>query len=103
MAGNRNAEPKWDEGKGIVLKDITAALGEKAKPAPDTMSEWNKSYFSQLRDLLVPTLSNRKKRASLSAMAAASLFDIASVNGSDFRDRGVLSSVSFPFSRMGPK
>ncbi len=83
-AGNRAAEPKWDESKNIVLADITTALGEKSKPTPDTKSEWNKGYFSQLKDLLVPTMSNRKKRASLSAPSAERLFDIASVEGTNF-------------------
>lgn len=84
VAGNRAAEPKWDESKSIVLEDISTALGEKAKPAPDTKSEWNKSYFSQLKDLLVPTLSNRKKRASLSASSAERLFEIASFEDTNF-------------------
>ncbi|MCX6928650.1 MAG: hypothetical protein NT154_36375, partial [Verrucomicrobia bacterium] len=84
VARHRDAEPKWDESKNIVLEDITAAWGERAKPIPETKSDWNKSYFSQLKDLLVPTLSNRTQRAALSAASAVRLFDLASAEGMSF-------------------
>jgi hypothetical protein len=93
VAGSRAAEPKWDESKNIVLKDINTAWGEKAKPIPETKSDWNKSYFSQLKDLLVPTLSNRRKRASLSAAAAVCLFDLASADGTNFTPEEVIERL----------
>jgi len=85
--------PKWEEGKAIILDDITAVHGEKAKPVAEKQSEWNKSYFTQLKDLLTPTLANRKKRASLSAFAAGHLFNIATADSSDFAPENVVTRL----------
>jgi hypothetical protein len=85
--------PKWDDGKTVILDDITAACGEKAKPVPETKSEWNKSYFAQLKDLLVPTIANRKKRASLSAVSAGRLFNIAAADGTDFSTEQIIARL----------
>ncbi|MEI8064557.1 MAG: HNH endonuclease domain-containing protein, partial [Verrucomicrobiota bacterium] len=92
-ASSPAAAPAWSEGKEIIEADICAACGEKAKPVAETKSEWNKSYFTQLKDLLTPTIANRKKRASLSATSANRLFNIASADGSDFITEKIVSRL----------
>lgn len=83
----------WSEGKEIVYSDIKAAYGEKAKPASESKSDWNKTYFTQLKDLLTPTIANRKKRASLSAFSANKLFEIATADGTDFNPAQVVARL----------
>jgi hypothetical protein len=92
-AANPVAAPTWSEGKAIIEDDIKAACGEKAKPVAETKSDWNKSYFTQLKDLLTPTIANRKKRASLSAASAKQLFDIATADGSDFTAEKIVARL----------
>lgn len=92
-AANPGTAPKWDEGKDIVLADIKGAHGDRAKPVAETKSDWNKSYFTQLKDLLTPTLANRKKRASLSAAAAGQLLKLATAGESDFQPASVVGQL----------
>jgi hypothetical protein len=87
------AAPSWSDGKQLIEDDIKAALGDKAKPTPETKSDWNKAYFTQLKDLLTPTIANRKKRASVAATSAARLFDIASANGTDFTPEKIITRL----------
>jgi hypothetical protein len=59
------AEPKRADANDLIAADIAAAHGDKVKPSPLTKSDWNKSFYSHLWDLLLPTAANRKQRASL--------------------------------------
>jgi hypothetical protein len=102
---DKDAEPKREDGNDLILADIAAVHGNKAKPSPQTKSDWNRSFYTQLWDLLLPTAANRKKRAPLCAESAAKLFDIASANGTNFTPEKIssrLKAVAFYDLRRDP-
>jgi hypothetical protein len=90
---DKTAEPKWEEATDLIRADITAVHGDAVKPSPQTKSEWNKSFYTQLKDLVLPTLANRQKRASLCAESAEKLFGIATANGADFTPENVTNRL----------
>jgi hypothetical protein len=61
---DKAGEPKRDDANDLIIADIASVHGERIKPSPQAQSEWNKSFYTQLWDLLMPTAANRKKRAS---------------------------------------
>lgn len=98
-------EPTRDDANDLIAADIAAVHGNKIKPSPQSKSEWNKSFYTQLWDLLLPTAANRKKRASLCEDSATKLFDIATVNGTDFTPEKIssrLKSIGFYDWRRDP-
>lgn len=102
---DKAAEPRWEEATDLILADIAAVQGGTVKPTPQTKSEWNKSFYTHLKDLVLPTLANRQKRASLCAESAETLFGIATVNGADFTPENVtnrLKAVGFYDWRRDP-
>lgn len=66
------------------ISGFVATVCEGAKPVADTRSRFNADYFSQLRDLVCPTLANSRRKAGIAPETAASLFDIATAGGTDF-------------------
>ena len=86
---DKAAEPKRDDANDLIAADIAAVHGDKVKPSPLTKSDWNKSFYAHLWDLLLPTAANRKQRASLCEESAAKLFDIATANGTNFTPENV--------------
>ena len=90
---DKAAEPKWEEATALILADIAAVHGAMVNPSPQTKSEWNKSFYTQLKDLVLPTLANRQKRASLCAESAEKLFGIATANGADFTPENVTNRL----------
>ncbi|MCX6968020.1 MAG: hypothetical protein NTZ46_09650 [Verrucomicrobia bacterium] len=70
------------EAKPIIDELIDALKKEhNAKPAPNTKSPLNKSYFETLRDLLAPSVANRRKNGVMSSAAADHLYTVATANG----------------------
>lgn len=103
--GDKTAEPKREDGNNLIAADIAATHGDNAKLSPQTKSDWNKSFYAQLWDLLLPTAANRKKRASLCPESAAKLFNIATSNGSDFTSDKIstrLKAIGFYDWRRNP-
>ena len=99
------SEPKRDDANDLVIADIRAAHGDNVKPSPQTKSDWNESYYTQLWDLLLPTAASRKKRASLCAASAAKLYEIGTANGTDFSPENVstrLKAIGFYDWRREP-
>jgi HNH endonuclease len=90
---DKTAEPKWDDANDLIDADIVAVHGEKVKRSPLTKSDWNKSFASHLRDLLLTTAANRKQRASLCGESAIKLFDIATANGTNFTPESVTARL----------
>ncbi len=82
-SGDKAALPSWDEVKTVIEEDLPQAAGAKVKLATSKKGEWNETYLEQLRNLALPSLANRKQRASLSAQAAEKLFAVATIDGSD--------------------
>jgi hypothetical protein len=83
QSGDKTALPSWDEVKGIIEADLPERAGAKVELASVGKGEWNETFFKQFRDLTLPTLANRKQRASLSALAAEKLFALATLDGND--------------------
>lgn len=90
---DKAAEPTRDDANELINADISSVHGGKVKPSPQTKSDWNKSFYSHLWDLLLPTTANRKQRASLCGASAAKLFEIATANGTDFTPESVTSRL----------
>lgn len=67
----RAALPKWGELRKQLVREAEAHY--RCKVATESQSEFNKSFFTALRDLVCPTAANRKQRASLSEAAAVAL------------------------------
>ena len=63
--------PKWGELRKELIRQLQTHCGSKVEA--ESKSEFNKSYFTALRDLVAPTAANRKQRASLSSEAAGLL------------------------------
>ena len=102
---DKAAEPKRDDANDLIAADIAAVHGDKVKPSPLTKSDWNRSFYPQLWDLLLPTAANRKQRASLCEESADKLFDIATENGTDFTPENVttrLRAIGFYDWRRDP-
>jgi hypothetical protein len=103
--GNKAREPRRDDANELIGAEIIAAHGNNVKPSPQARSDWNKGFYSQLWDLLLPTVANRKKRASLCAESAAKLYAIATANGTDFTPQNVsarLKEIGFYDWRRDP-
>ena len=79
---------KWTEVKAVI-KDALSRTTPGAVLAADTKSPFNKDYFSQLKDLTVPTVANGRKTASVCTPTAAYLFDVATDGGKEFSPQGV--------------
>ena len=102
---DKATEPKRDEANGLIATDIAAVHGDKVKPSPLSKSDWNKSFYSHLWDLLLTTAANRKQRASLCKESAEKLFDIATANGTNFIAESVtarLRAIGFYDWRRDP-
>lgn len=70
-----------------IRSAVSAGLGgghEGARPVADTRSPFNRDFFSQLRDLMCPTVANGRRKAGIGAGTAAHLFDVATCGGTDF-------------------
>ncbi len=74
--------------KALSVKEVRACVAEDikakhqgGKPLPDSKSSSNKDYFAQLRDLLVPTVANQRKTATVCSGTARYLFDLATNGG----------------------
>jgi len=74
----------WKDIKSILTADIIAQCGKGAKPTSDKDSPWNESYFTQLQDIIKPTVANLRGNASISTEVASRLFDISSSDGTNF-------------------
>ena len=79
--------PKWSEVKDLVKKALALAT-PGAVPVADTKSPFNKDFFSQLKDLTVPTVANARQNASVCAATAAHLVQVATDGESDFSPQG---------------
>lgn len=102
---DKDAEPHRQDISDLIGADIASTHGEKAKPLPQSRSDWNKSFYGQLWDLMLPTAANRKRRASLCSDSAAKLFAIATENGRDFEPEKVtarLGAIGFYDRRRDP-
>jgi len=81
IATNLNARTA-KEAKPVIDELIEALKKEhNAKPAPNTKSPLNKSFFETLRDLLAPSVANRRKNGVMSSAAADHLYTIATASG----------------------
>jgi hypothetical protein len=88
----------WKEAKGILTADIIAQCGKGAKPTPDKDSPWNESYFTQLQDIIKPTVANLRGNSSISTEVATRLFEIATLSGECFEPdsvKGRLNEAEF--------
>ena len=86
----------WKDAKSLLTADITASCGKGVKPSKD--SPMNESYFTQLEDIIKPTLANLWGYASISKEVAQRLFDIATAEGADFEPdsvKGRLNDAEF--------
>lgn len=86
-----------EEARTIVLKDVQRAFGSESKLAPATKGGtvlWNGTFLEQLADLAAPTHANLTARSSLSAPAAARLYEIATAGGSSFESDAVRSRLN---------
>ena len=83
QSGDRAAAPSWDDVTAIIEKDLPVADNTKVKIATRKKGEWNETFLEQLHNLVLPSLANRKQRASLSVLAAETLFARATNDGSD--------------------
>jgi hypothetical protein len=86
----------WKEAKALLTTDITASCGKGVKPTKD--STMNESYFTQLEDIIKPTLANLRGNASISKEVAGRLFEIATAGGTDFEPdtvKGRLNDAEF--------
>ena len=82
-SGDKAAAPSWDEVKAIIEDDLRTLADAKVKLATSKKGDWNETFLAQLRNLTLPSLANRKQRASLSALAAERLFALATHDASD--------------------
>jgi len=82
-SGDKAAAPSWDEVKAIIEDDLPTLADAKVKLATSKKGDWNETFLAQLRNLTLPSLANRKQRASLSALAAERLFALATQDGGD--------------------
>ncbi len=88
---------KWTAVKAIV-KDTLALATPGAVPVADTKSSFNKDFFSQLKDLTVPTVANGRQNASLCVATAEHLVQVATDGGKDYSPQGVnerLNAIHF--------
>jgi len=86
----------WRDAKALLTTDITAICGKGVKPSKD--SPMNESYFTQLEDIIKPTLANLRGNASISNAVAQLLFEIATASGTDFEPdtvKGRLNDAEF--------
>lgn len=75
----RAALPKWGELRKQLVRESEAHYGYKI--VSESQSEFNKSFFTTLRDLVCPTAANRKQRASMSEAAAVKLTEKMTAGG----------------------
>lgn len=68
--------PAWSEVDDIIQSDLPPNF----RPTPQTKSAWNKDFYNQLRNLVLPRRANLSARASLGASSAKKLFEIATGN-----------------------
>jgi len=80
-SGDKSAAPSWDEVKAMLVEDLPTLANAKVKLATSKKGDWNETFLEQL--LTLPSLANRKQRASLSALAAERLFALATQDGRD--------------------
>lgn len=86
----------WKDAKSLLTADIIEHSGKGAKASKD--SPMNESYFTQLEDIIKPTLANLRGNASISSEVAQKLFDVATAGGTDFEPdsvKGRLNEAEF--------
>jgi hypothetical protein len=86
----------WKDAKSLLTADIIEHCGKGAKASKD--SPMNESYFTQLEDIIKPTLANLRGNASISSEVAQKLFDVATAGGTDFEPdsvKGRLNEAEF--------
>lgn len=86
----------WKEAKALLTSDIVENCGKGTKPTKD--SPMNESYFTQLEDIIKPTVANLRGNASISKDVAGRLFEIATAGGMDFEPdavKGRLNDAEF--------
>jgi hypothetical protein len=86
----------WKDAKSLLTADIIEHCGKGAKASK--VSPMNESYFTQLEDIIKPTLANLRGNASISSEVAQKLFDVATAGGTDFEPdsvKGRLNEVEF--------
>jgi hypothetical protein len=86
------------EAKDLILRDIVAAHGKGVKPVASKESAFNDAFFTQLEDIIRPSLAGLRGNASMSAEAATRLISIATSDGKDFDPEGIrerLNAVEF--------
>ena len=84
--------PSIKDAKALIQASI-APKGSKIRIVPETKSDLNKHFFSQLKDILCPTISNRRSRASLCLESAKSLFGHATNSKKDFSPISIVSRL----------
>jgi hypothetical protein len=97
MASVANKASKWSEVKKLIADGVSAA-DASAKISPGTRSPFNKSYFTQLQDLILPTAANGRKKANVSPVTAAHLVQVATAGDTDFSPQGIndrLNAIDF--------
>lgn len=97
MASVANKAAKWSDVKKLIADGVSAA-DASAKISPGTRSPFNKSYFTQLQDLILPTAANGRKKANVSPVTAAHLVQVATVGDTDFSPQGIndrLNAIDF--------
>ena len=90
-------QAKWSGVKALVSEGISQ-VHSGGRIVPGTRSPFNRSFFTQLQDLAVPTIANGRKKASVSATTAAHLVQIATADGTDFSPQGInerLNAIKF--------
>jgi hypothetical protein len=75
-----------------VFSDGDPKTAKKAKITLQKKSDHNEAFLSQLYDLLSPKRSSLKQRATLSAQAAAILFNDATANGTQFSPKDIVAA-----------
>lgn len=78
-----NPRPDWAEVTAAIDADLPVIENSSVASTPQTKSKWNKDFYSQLRNLLLPTRATIAGRASLCSATARALFDLATLDNTE--------------------